>query len=77
MRNPSCAKRLFCPYLCDVRVSCGSPFAERTEVAYEEDVDVESTMVLFSRTLLVLVSVTPQTETQGFCPHLRDLVVVR
>ena len=52
--NPTFSKGPFCPYLFEVRVFFGYPFGERTEVAYEEDVDVESTMALSSRPSLFL-----------------------
>ena len=54
----------------------GYPFGGRTEVAYEEDLDVEHDGTVFE-TLLVLVSVTPQTETKGLCPYPHVLVAMR
>ena len=52
--NPTFSKGPFCPYLFRVRVLFGYPFGERTEVAYEEDVDVGNTMGLSSRPFLFL-----------------------
>ena len=52
--NPTFSKGPFCPYLSVVRVLFWYPFGERTEVAYEEDVDVESTMALSSKPSLFL-----------------------
>ena len=52
--NPIFSKGPFCSYLFEVGVFFGYPFGERTEVAYEEDVDVESTVALSSRPSLFL-----------------------
>ena len=52
--NPTFNKGLLCPDLFEVRGLFEYPFRERTEVSYEEDVDVESMMALASRPSLSL-----------------------
>ena len=52
--NSTFSKGLFCPCLSVDGRLVGYPFGEGTEVAYEENVDVESTVALSKRPFLFL-----------------------